>query len=97
MLCAGMTMFIAGASQCRGAIDRFLSLPALLVLGEASYALYLIQRPTDEWLRFVWKHPTSMNNFNATVIVTSILASLAIWAWFERPIGKALSKYFVRA
>ena len=96
VLCIGMTSIVCGASQCRGSVEKFLSLPILLVLGEASYALYLIQRPTDEWLKFFWKNPSSMNLYHATVIVVSVLASVAIWHWFEKPVGRFLTKKFVK-
>ena len=96
ILCTGMTLVVSSASQITGCIQQFLSLPLLLILGEASYALYLIQRPVDEWLKFIWKHPPSTNIYHATVIIVSLLASVAIWYWFERPVGRWLTRKYIK-
>jgi peptidoglycan/LPS O-acetylase OafA/YrhL len=95
LLCTGMTLIIAGASQYGGYVEKLLSIPLLLILGEASYALYLIQRPADEWLKYLWRHPSSMNTYHTVVIVVSIVASVVIWHWFEKPVGRWLTNRFV--
>jgi exopolysaccharide production protein ExoZ len=96
LLCSGMTLVVSGGSQYQGYVERFLSLPILLVLGEASYALYLIQRPTDEWLKYFWRNPSSTNTYNVVVIISSIVASVLIWQFFEKPAGRWLTSRLIK-
>jgi peptidoglycan/LPS O-acetylase OafA/YrhL len=57
-----------------GAMARFLSRPAMLVLGGASYAFYITQGPAREWVRALIPSPldAALNPIIAVVVATAI-------------------------
>lgn len=63
------------------AITTFLSSKVLILLGGASYALYILQGPIREWLRFLLKNPldAALNPFVA------IGVSVVVFLYFEEP------------
>lgn len=92
LLALGMTAFIVGVTGVKGPFEKVLSHPWLLLLGEASYCLYLIQRPLDEWLYWLLRHPERTSSYNFLVISLSIVASIVIWKLYEERIGKWFSR-----
>ena len=46
-------MLIVGLAVGKSAVTRFLSRPSLLLLGEASYSIYILHTPIHSWLRGV--------------------------------------------
>jgi peptidoglycan/LPS O-acetylase OafA/YrhL len=49
----GAAMLIIGAASARGGLNRFLSRPRLVLLGQASYALYLLHDPLLRYSRVI--------------------------------------------
>jgi len=80
---------IFAAAGLRGALARVLSRPGLILLGESSYALYILHVPAIFWLQRIAKHaaggldpsPWLPLAMAPAVIGLSVLVHL----WFERP------------
>lgn len=82
-------MVILGLSRAEDPFGRFLASPPMVLLGEASYALYILHIPTmyaySKLLRFgrIELPPTaSMLLYFAVATLASVVAHL----WFERPL-----------
>jgi hypothetical protein len=81
----------------RGALVRFLSLPWLVLLGEASFALYLIHLPIKQFVRFILPRVLHINPETpwvlAITIVFTILLSIPVFKYLETPARKFLMKW----
>jgi peptidoglycan/LPS O-acetylase OafA/YrhL len=84
-----------------GVLVRFLSLPFIVLLGEASYALYLLHVPLWPYLRRAWTlapaqrlglPDTSSALFEATYVFLSVVASVLVYLYFE---GRARRRVLV--
>ncbi|MEZ5536003.1 MAG: acyltransferase [Thiolinea sp.] len=81
----------------RGATKRILSLPFLLLLGEASYSLYILQRPVygiydrtlGQWLSM----DTNMHFYLFALLLT--LLSIASFKYFETPLRRMINSFYV--
>lgn len=78
-----------------GRISGWLGAPWLVLLGDASYALYILQEPVlDGWL--IWlNEPFGQKHSFAVVagyIVLLIAVSLAAYRWLEMPVQRWLRK-----
>jgi peptidoglycan/LPS O-acetylase OafA/YrhL len=65
---------------------------ALLLLGDASYALYLVHPFAMRPVGFIWQHlhltgPTSAAMYAATALLLAIIGAICVHLWFERPVG----------
>ena len=49
-------LLIYNMALCEGSLAAFFSLPAMVLLGEASYALYILHYPVHDWLIHVLRH-----------------------------------------
>jgi peptidoglycan/LPS O-acetylase OafA/YrhL len=97
-------LIIWALSYGRGAIAQFLSLPLFILLGEASYAIYLLQNPLLSSLKLVFSKPTELNLINPIFVGTlpffleylGILISVSISAFLfiETPLKKALNRTY---
>ena len=67
---------------------------ALAVVGDASYALYLVHPFAMRALRevFLWIAPSATGLFIAFALIAAVLAALAVYHWFERPMTKVLRR-----
>jgi exopolysaccharide production protein ExoZ len=67
---------------------------ALALLGDASYALYLVHPFAMRALRevFLRTAPGATGTFIVLALVAAVLAALAVYHWFERPMTKALRR-----
>ena len=67
----------------------------LIVIGDASYSLYLVHEFLLRPLRLVWEKTLGdtvpLGLFVAVGLVLSILAGLASYRWLELPMGRSLS------
>jgi peptidoglycan/LPS O-acetylase OafA/YrhL len=76
----GSVALVAVFSVSRGVLARLLSHPIIVMLGEASFALYMIHFPLGHY---------SPVPRSATAILAVIL-SVAIFRWFEKPVQRLL-------
>lgn len=67
---------------------------SLAVLGDASYALYLVHPFAMRALREVFARlaPNATGLFIALALVAAVLAALAVYHWFERPMTRVLRR-----
>ncbi|HCV42065.1 MAG TPA: acyltransferase [Bacteroidetes bacterium] len=90
-------MLIYGLAQSRGLIASFLSLPALVLLGEASYALYLTHLPLSRYGNWLAKKfgIDGFTSFPFFIIYTiaAILLSIVILKFVEDPSRRAIRKW----
>jgi peptidoglycan/LPS O-acetylase OafA/YrhL len=93
-LCVGFGLLIFGAAGMQGGLQKFLSAPFFVILGEASYGIYILHFPVWLW----WNHYTkiayqlgwpSIIEF-ALYLLAVISSSVAVFVWIERPIGKVV-------
>jgi peptidoglycan/LPS O-acetylase OafA/YrhL len=76
-------LIIMAMSQGRGLACRILSTPGIILLGEASYSLYILHEPLLDLAQRLSVHPAI--TFGAT-----ILLSVSCFLWYERPARHAL-------
>jgi peptidoglycan/LPS O-acetylase OafA/YrhL len=72
----------------RGPVARLLSIPLVVLLGEASYALYMYHYPVWAYFQQLWSkllHLPVGLAFNATYLVVVLVASLLVYRLIERP------------
>lgn len=78
----------------RGAVSRVLSTAPLLLLGEASYALYLLHTPVILYLRTTLielrSQPMNSAAVAAMAVVVSIFVSVIVYLRFEVPMRRRL-------
>jgi len=77
---------ILGMATREGTISQLISHPILLLLGEASYALYLLHIPC--WTAFLALGGKADTWAYAVYIVAAISASLLLHVWFEKPMRR---------
>lgn len=67
---------------------------SLAALGDASYALYLVHPFAMRALREVFARlaPSATGLFIVLALVAAVLAALAVYHWFERPMTKAVRR-----
>jgi peptidoglycan/LPS O-acetylase OafA/YrhL len=89
-LITGVAMSLVVAAAVLG---RPIRVPnALLLLGDASYALYLVHpfamRPVGSvWQRLHLTGPTVAMMYAATALLLAIIGAICVHLWFERPVG----------
>jgi peptidoglycan/LPS O-acetylase OafA/YrhL len=98
-LCA---LWVWQLARGRGVAARLLSRPAFLLLGEASYALYVLQEPVLVWLTGTLKRmaPSLMARWNLTFwayLVLLIAVSIAVHRRVETPLRTRWTARFSRA
>lgn len=88
-------LLLVGAAAC----GRNVTAPSALVrslaaLGDASYALYLVHPFAMRALREVFAHlaPSATGLFIVLALVAAVLAGLAVYHWFERPMTKVFRR-----
>jgi peptidoglycan/LPS O-acetylase OafA/YrhL len=97
-------LFIWTLSESRGVMAKFLSLPFLLLLGEASYAIYLLQNPWLSSLKLVVERgakqgllsPDFFNSFwfLSGYLLSLIAISVVALVWIEKPCRKYILSRF---
>jgi peptidoglycan/LPS O-acetylase OafA/YrhL len=67
------------------AIRRWLELPALVLLGGASYAIYILQDPLRNWLT-LWNETLHLPAMEQVAYPLALVAlSVAVFVWLEEP------------
>lgn len=87
---------IFGLAAARTLLSRFLSLPFLVFLGEASYSLYILQSPIMDYFRpFTTRFhgPALFAAYLATLIVSSILC----FRYIESPLRARINGWYASA
>jgi peptidoglycan/LPS O-acetylase OafA/YrhL len=88
IICNALLLY--GLARGGGFTDRWLSHPWLIRLGEASYAIYLLHAPIDDWMIRIDKktlhlaHSQPMCLFLIYVGIV-ITISLGVYRWLEEP------------
>ena len=83
-----MSLLVAAA-----VLGRPIGVPGvLLLLGDASYALYLVHPFAMRPVGFVWQrlHLTGLTSaaaYAATALLLAIIGAVCVHLWFERPVG----------
>jgi exopolysaccharide production protein ExoZ len=75
---------------------------ALLVLGDASYALYLVHPFPMRAVGLLWHRlhlsgPIAAVGYAAVSLLLAVAAAVAVYAWFERPVGAWLRARLARS
>lgn len=78
-------ILIIQLAACKSWLVTFLSTRIIILLGGASYALYLAQGPIREWVRLLVPEKLLASIVNPVV---AILAAIAIFLYFERPLRR---------
>jgi peptidoglycan/LPS O-acetylase OafA/YrhL len=99
--CFGLLIY--GLALGGGPIAWVLSRPAIVRLGEASYAMYIFQHPVRH---YAWAAAYGLSRrmhllVRASIIeiaswITVVIASLVVLEWFERPTRRLLLTFFSR-
>lgn len=81
---------IALLSCTRGPAARLLSWGPLLVLGEASYAVYILQQPVHEYAKGLAEalglaDPDASGWFTLAYVLVLVAVSVAVYEWLEVP------------
>lgn len=81
-------LLIAGLAQGRGPLAWFLSRPFMVMLGEASYSIYILQLP----LALLLKTPPPVYSLRAFCFYCAMLliCSVLIWHFVETPLRKSI-------
>lgn len=80
-------------------VGRFLSVRVMLVLGGASYAIYLMQYPVRNLLSIVLTHVAPQWAASASAVLYPLVLiafSTGVFLWFEEPTRRGLRKRFAR-
>ena len=82
----------------RGGIAKLLSHPLLLILGEASYAIYILQVPLSYWTRQLIA-ATPLQEFSAIAYPALYLPiiigfSIGSFFWLEKPLRRKILAFF---
>ena len=90
-------MLIYGLASSSNLLTAFLSSRVMLLLGGASYAVYLLQAPFRDWVRVISEYALGEKARLVTPLTPILLVffSIAIFRWFEEPIRKKIKGRFV--
>jgi peptidoglycan/LPS O-acetylase OafA/YrhL len=91
-----LALLVWQLARGRGWLQRALSVPTLLVLGEASYALYIFQEPVYVWLTAALKRvaPMLFTRWDLTFwgyAAVLVAVSLAVHRFIEQPLRRVMS------
>jgi len=79
-------------------LAKFLSTKPMLLLGGASYSVYLLQYPVRSWVRLAFsQRPSRLASFGAPLTpLILILFCVTVYLFFEEPSRRALRRWFSR-
>jgi peptidoglycan/LPS O-acetylase OafA/YrhL len=87
-------LIIYALAHGTGSIAEFLSLPYLIVLGEASYGLYILQAPVRSWMNLLNADTGSLNYLSGYILAVVCLTICTFYLW-ETPMRKFLRSKLV--
>ena len=81
-------MMIYGLASCSNLLTAFLSSRLMLLLGGASYSVYLLQAPFRDWVRVISESGLGEKARLVTPLTPFLLVlfSVAVFKWFEEPL-----------
>jgi peptidoglycan/LPS O-acetylase OafA/YrhL len=87
----GTALILVGTGKCRtGYVSRFLSIPAMVAIGQASYAWYLWHWPALSITRIIsGGDPNLMRD--CLISGVTLILSLATLRWFENPLRRGVA------
>lgn len=95
LLAPAFGLLIFGLASGRGPLAWILSRPGLVLLGEASYALYLLHQPLWWWATTL-SHANALDrqpaSFFLGYVVVTVVASVVVLQLIEKPGRKALRR-----
>jgi peptidoglycan/LPS O-acetylase OafA/YrhL len=79
-------------------LATFLSTRLMVLLGGASYAVYLLQFPVRSWVRVFFSHlPEALASFSQVLTpLILVLFSILVFKFWEEPSRKALRSWFAK-
>jgi peptidoglycan/LPS O-acetylase OafA/YrhL len=79
-------------------LARFLSTRIMMLLGGASYAVYLLQFPVRSWTRVIFSHfPERIMRLSTPLTpLILILFSILVFQFYENPTREALRRWFAK-
>ncbi len=93
-----LCLLIYGLATARYSARKILELPLLVLLGEASYTIYILQWPIVEWLRrlgvALGVSSASFPLWTAMSIVVVVATSVASFKFFETPMRRYIVSRF---
>ncbi len=84
---------ILSLTKDRSLLNRLLSLPVIVLLGEASYGVYILQIPVSYVLRMPPPH-LALSTF-AVYVAVLLASALLSWKFVELPLRKIVRKRFM--
>jgi peptidoglycan/LPS O-acetylase OafA/YrhL len=93
--CFVVAFLLYAVSAKESISNKVLKYKPFIILGEASYALYLVHMP---FKLFLWQHPHLISGISDPLKVTlyfsgSIFLSILIWKFWEVPVRKVALQY----
>jgi len=91
-------VFIIALSCDTGRLSRWFSLPIFVLLGEASYSLYILQRPVHGLYEKLIATPLGIPDYLDfyAYLTVLILVSILSYRWFETPARQLINRCYKR-
>lgn len=91
-------VFIIALSCNTGRLRRWLSIPILVLLGEASYSLYILQRPVHGLYEKLIASPLGIPDYLDfyAYLAVLVLISILSYRWFETPARQLINRCYKR-
>ncbi len=91
----GLLVYSLAAS--RDAVSSLLSRPVMVLLGGASYSIYLLQLPVIDWVRTIATSFPRLSRISVPLTpVILVLFSILVFRVWEEPLRKATRKWLLR-
>ncbi|MGA7316918.1 MAG: acyltransferase [Silvibacterium sp.] len=98
LMAAPLAVLIYELAAGNSLLARFLSSRPLILLGGASYAIYLLQYPVRNWVRAAFARwspdHASVSAWLSPLLLISI--SCFLFHWYEEPLRRAFKRWFAR-
>ncbi len=77
-------------------LARILSTPTMVLLGGASYAVYLLQTPVRQWTHLLFSHaPAKLAGTDGPFTALALVGfSIFVFLYWEEPLRKVLRRWF---
>jgi peptidoglycan/LPS O-acetylase OafA/YrhL len=96
LLAPAYATIIFGLALGGGILVRFLSMPAMVFLGNASYAMYILHEPIGTWMNIGFRrvlHIDPQGTFWLICYVTAVIGLASVFFWkAEEPAHRWLRK-----
>lgn len=91
-------IFIIALARDSGKLSKWLSLPIFVLLGEASYSLYILQRPVHGLYERLIATPFGIPDYLDFYAYLTLLVIISVlsYRWFETPARQLINRYYKR-